>query len=154
MTSQEKYDLHPSIFKYLGPEDDDALHDPGEPAPRKGPDRLVVDSKRIKSSGHISAPGVLNIAGLVIIAAALMGVFAGLPITEYFTKQALKSSNPFGFGGANSTGQMPAMTMDMIDKDTPVDKRTWKNANGDDYVLVFSDEFNTEGRTFFPGEDP
>lgn len=26
--------------------------------------------------------------------------------------------------------------------------------NGEDLVLVFSDEFNTDGRTFYPGDDP
>lgn len=26
--------------------------------------------------------------------------------------------------------------------------------NGEDLVLVFSDEFNKDGRTFYPGDDP
>jgi hypothetical protein len=28
------------------------------------------------------------------------------------------------------------------------------NNNDEEYALVFSDEFNVEGRSFFPGDDP
>ena len=42
-----------------------------------------------------------------------------------------------------------------IDLDTPEDVKTKKGpTNGDDMVLVFSDEFNVDGRTFYPGDDP
>lgn len=44
----------------------------------------------------------------------------------------------------------------LIDQDTPRDalKHTsWRNP-GDEWSLVFSDEFNTEGRSFYPGDDP
>lgn len=43
----------------------------------------------------------------------------------------------------------------LIDKDTPQDAYTRKSyINDEEYVLVFSDEFNVDGRTFFPGDDP
>lgn len=43
----------------------------------------------------------------------------------------------------------------MIDQDTPQDAYTKVSyESGDEMQLVFSDEFNTEGRTFYPGEDP
>lgn len=43
----------------------------------------------------------------------------------------------------------------MIDKDTPADALTKKSwLDGSDMQLIFSDEFNTEGRTFYPGDDP
>lgn len=44
----------------------------------------------------------------------------------------------------------------LIDKDTPKSAYT-KPSYSDPKVelqLVFSDEFNTDGRTFYPGEDP
>lgn len=43
----------------------------------------------------------------------------------------------------------------LIDRETPQDaytKPSW--ADGSEMQLVFSDEFNTDGRTFYPGDDP
>ena len=43
----------------------------------------------------------------------------------------------------------------VIDVDTPKDVYTKKSRrDGVDWQLVFSDEFNTDGRTFYPGDDP
>jgi beta-glucan synthesis-associated protein KRE6 len=43
----------------------------------------------------------------------------------------------------------------LIDPDTPKEAYTSKSVeDGSDYVLVFSDEFNTDGRSFYPGDDP
>jgi hypothetical protein len=43
----------------------------------------------------------------------------------------------------------------LIDIDTPKDAYTKSSWNGGpDMELVFSDEFNVPGRTFWPGDDP
>jgi len=42
----------------------------------------------------------------------------------------------------------------MIDLETPEEAKTRTGFDGEEYELVFSDEFNTDGRTFYPGEDP
>ena len=43
----------------------------------------------------------------------------------------------------------------LVDVETPQSAYTKKGyTNGDSMQLVFSDEFNTEGRTFYPGDDP
>jgi beta-glucan synthesis-associated protein KRE6 len=43
----------------------------------------------------------------------------------------------------------------LIDLDTPTDAYTVKDKrDGNEWQLVFSDEFNTDGRTFWPGDDP
>ncbi|KAJ7262167.1 glycoside hydrolase family 16 protein [Mycena haematopus] len=43
----------------------------------------------------------------------------------------------------------------LIDAETPVDAYTKPSWVGDkEMQLVFSDEFNTDGRTFYPGDDP
>lgn len=42
----------------------------------------------------------------------------------------------------------------VIDKDTPESAYTRTGFDGEAYSLVFSDEFEKEGRTFFPGDDP
>jgi len=42
----------------------------------------------------------------------------------------------------------------LIDPDTPSDAKSTKAADGTNLDLVFSDEFNKDGRTFYPGDDP
>lgn len=43
----------------------------------------------------------------------------------------------------------------LVDLETPKDALIKKSMrDGSDMILVFSDEFNTEGRTFYPGDDP
>lgn len=44
----------------------------------------------------------------------------------------------------------------LIDKDTPQSaytKPSWMDSSTE-LQLVFSDEFNTDGRSFYPGDDP
>lgn len=56
----------------------------------------------------------------------------------------------------NSTGQVPqiAGSRQLIDLDTPASALTKIGQDGNEYTLVFSDEFNTDGRTFYDGDDP
>lgn len=42
----------------------------------------------------------------------------------------------------------------LIDPDTPSSALTRTGYDNEPYTLVFSDEFNTPGRTFYPGDDP
>ena len=42
----------------------------------------------------------------------------------------------------------------LIDADTPDDAKTRTGFDGEQYELVFSDEFNLDGRSFYPGDDP
>lgn len=63
----------------------------------------------------------------------------------------------YNLGGTNASGQVPEMTgnFGLIDKDTPQDAYTYTSIeDGSEWDLVFSDEFNTEGRSFYPGDDP
>lgn len=60
-------------------------------------------------------------------------------------------------GGVNASGQIPDVpgNFGLVDRDTPADAYTIKSYHtGDEMVLVFSDEFNDDGRTFYPGDDP
>lgn len=61
-------------------------------------------------------------------------------------------------GGINATGQVAKIpgNFGLIDLDTPTTaykKASYMNPD-DDWDLVFSDEFNVDGRTFYPGDDP
>jgi beta-glucanase (GH16 family) len=42
----------------------------------------------------------------------------------------------------------------LIDPDTPKSAMTRKDKDGNTQALVFSDEFNEDGRTFYPNDDP
>ncbi len=61
-------------------------------------------------------------------------------------------------GGLNASGQIPdiAGNWGLIDEETPKAAYNIKSWEDDSKTmrLVFSDEFNTDGRSFYPGEDP
>lgn len=56
----------------------------------------------------------------------------------------------------NSSGQVPQIPglPSLVDDTTPMSAYTRTGFDGEEYDLVFSDEFNTDGRTFWPGDDP
>lgn len=109
----------------------------------------------------LSLRGLLNTSAVILVLMGLVGVFVGLPIGLSVSKinqenrAAAEKQN-----GWNSTSP-PTTTIPLvpggvpvIDSDTPVSARTKKSLNGETWKLVFSDEFNKPGRTFYPGEDP
>ena len=85
------------------------------------------------------------------------GCISGFPILSHFLTKPQTTQGGFNLGGINATGQVPLFptNFELIDKDTPAEAYTKKPyTSQDEYVLVFSDEFNTDGRTFYPGDDP
>ncbi|KAG6889256.1 hypothetical protein C0995_002469 [Termitomyces sp. Mi166 len=56
----------------------------------------------------------------------------------------------------NATGQAPVLFQmpDLIDTAMLDDAKTRTGFDGHEYELVFSDEFEVDGRSFYPGEDP
>lgn len=83
---------------------------------------------------------------------------AGYPLIAHFTSKPLTNLGGFNLGGINASGQVPVIAshyFSLIDPDTP--KEVWtKNSieDGTEMNLVFSDEFNVDGRSFYPGDDP
>ncbi|ORY89409.1 family 16 glycoside hydrolase, partial [Leucosporidium creatinivorum] len=57
----------------------------------------------------------------------------------------------WNLGGINGSGQVPKIEglPTLIDSDTPANARSRTGFDGETYNLVFSDEFNTDGRTFW-----
>lgn len=83
---------------------------------------------------------------------------AGYPVYSHFTRKHQTTQGAFNLGGTNATGQVPkfANNIGLIDVATPQSaytKASFANPN-QQWDLVFSDEFNTDGRTFYPGDDP
>ncbi|ODN74370.1 hypothetical protein L202_06781 [Cryptococcus amylolentus CBS 6039] len=128
-----------------GPEDDDWMHNE-DPAYDKRHNRFNAFSTR----------GIANVGCLFLGVLALLTLFAGYPIITYYTSKQQSTNGAYNLGGINSTGQIPLISNfpSPIDKDTPSDVYTRTGFDGEEYSLVFSDEFNKDGRTFFPGDDP
>lgn len=80
-----------------------------------------------------------------------------VPLALHFTKtsaSASKPSTPNADGLYTNVPKMPGFPT-LIDASTPQDAYTSTSLQDNSaYTLVFSDEFNTENRSFYPGDDP
>jgi beta-glucanase (GH16 family) len=81
---------------------------------------------------------------------------SGYPIITEFVKRKPTTLGSFNLGGINGSGQVAQMVSGrgLIDPDTPESAYSIKAANGETWELMFSDEFEKDGRTFYPGDDP
>ncbi|KAF8634470.1 hypothetical protein AX15_000911 [Amanita polypyramis BW_CC] len=150
----DKYSLPPDPAAWgsnLSPaykEDDDWLHNPD---PRR-------DRKNDAGGSFLTYRGLTNLGCLIVLCVGLVTLFAGFPIISHFTSKTQSTLGGFNLGGINATGQVPKIpgNWGLIDLDTPQDAYTRSSYynSGNDMQLVFSDEFNTDGRTFYPGDDP
>jgi hypothetical protein len=100
-----------------------------------------------------STRGVANVGCLILLAAIIVGVFAGWPIAASITASRGTTLGAYNLGGINSTGQVPFIPgmPSLIDSDTPQSVMARTGFDGHPYELVFSDEFNKDGRTFWEG---
>lgn len=117
-------------------DDDDFLHEPGQRDPEvRG----------------FSWRGLINISMIVLLLLAILTLFGGYPIAMHYT-----TGTPWAGIYFNATGQIPSLSLlpSPIDPATPTDVYTRTGFDGQDYELVFSDEFDTPGRSFYPGDDP
>ncbi|KAI0053742.1 glycoside hydrolase family 16 protein [Auriscalpium vulgare] len=150
---EEKFSLSPDPQKWglnVSPEfleADDDMHNPDE---RKGKD--------LYHHGDVfTVRGITNVGCLLVLCVGIVALFAGYPIATALTRTTQSTNGGFNLGGTNASGQLPMMIggFGLIDPQTPRDVYTRKGvSDGADYELVFSDEFNTDGRTFYPGDDP
>lgn len=133
----------PYLWDTKDPDLDDALHNPDP----------VRDAALDRSFTVFSVRGWINMSAIVILLAGLITLFAGYPIISQFT---LAANNQAAFNTVNSTGQINKLPNfpSLIDDKTPTSALTYKGTDGQTYSLVFSDEFETPGRTFYPGDDP
>lgn len=117
-------------------DDDDFIHEPGQ---------------RNLKVNNTSWRGVFNVVVLVGILLAIIALFGGYPLISWAMRKA-----PWMPQHVNATGQIPDLPgmPSLIDPDTPTDLYTRTGLDGQEYELVFSDEFNQPGRSFYPGDDP
>ena len=131
-------------------DDDDALHTLTA-AEKRNIDATPIDITSLR--------GWANALTLVVMLLALVGIFGVYPIAAFYHEvNSTHGGHTSGFnlGGINASGQYPVIPNlpQLIDSDTPDDVKTRTGFDGEQWDLVFSDEFNVEGRTFYPGDDP
>ncbi|PSK36095.1 hypothetical protein B9Z65_5910 [Elsinoe australis] len=149
-TVSEKYNILPSAGLLLFPEDvekDDYLHNPDP------------NDKDTTSCGDLfNRRGIVNLGGLILILLGVAMLFIGFPILTFVKKLTEPA------GGDVCKNDPMCLRVDYpllnnvrrgpIDPKTPKQYMTKKSAKGKTLKLVFSDEFEDDGRTFYPGDDP
>ncbi|WFC97770.1 hypothetical protein MYAM1_000489 [Malassezia yamatoensis] len=147
-------------------EADDDLHDP---------------TKKTRTHG---APqrALLNVGTLILLTLALLMLFAGYPILHHYTEgqqqdsriarlynlqgnkmpqnssnlltNRLNATRPAGFNQDFAMFVDPATPANAYTLNSTYSRNKQADGFGKTFRLVFSDEFNQDGRTFYPGEDP
>ncbi|KAF2636425.1 beta-glucan synthesis-associated protein SKN1 [Massarina eburnea CBS 473.64] len=165
-TVSEKFNIMPGAGLILYPEDvekDDWLHNPD---PNDKDRDCDVFTKR----------GALNVGALALLIAGLLVLFIGYPVLyvpshfprseheltlrrTFVDRMTAKertpcTDNPLCIAGHENEPLLKNVRTGLIDPDTPKSAMTRKSHNGKTQKLVFSDEFNTDGRTFYDGDDP
>ncbi|KAJ7445868.1 beta-glucan synthesis-associated [Mycena latifolia] len=118
-------------------EADDALHDP----------------QRDHNTHNIfTGRGLQNVGCIVVLLLCIVGLFLGYPVTNAFINPVKVSDLHVNF-----TGQVPVIgNWGLIDLDTPKELYNIRGYHDPSQTLqlIFSDEFEMDGRSFYPGDDP
>ncbi|KAL3474374.1 putative beta-1,6 glucan synthetase [Aspergillus californicus] len=148
-TVTEKYNIMPTDGLLLFPEDvekDDYLHNPDP-------------SDREQECDIWNSRGMVNVGGLVLLTIGFLILFIGYPVVT--AMGGFKKAHPAHCEAGDTlcldVGDRPLLSnlrTGLIDPDTPESAHTKKSADGKEWKLVFSDEFNTPNRTFYDGDDP
>ncbi|OQO07104.1 hypothetical protein B0A48_07672 [Cryoendolithus antarcticus] len=143
-------------------EDDDDLHMP-----------MWDDDIRLKAGwrDRFARENIVSTIGMIFMVSGLLCIFIVLPVISY------TGTNLIPYGSETPLDQMPGawqpidpsswayvnarkypliknMRTGLIDPDTPKDVMTKTDRDGNTLKLVFSDEFNEQNRSFYPGDDP
>ncbi|KAI0300491.1 beta-glucan synthesis-associated [Multifurca ochricompacta] len=131
------------------------VYDPSDDQePMDEEDFLHEPESADKPSSFLAVRGILNVGVLVLLVGSLLALFIAYPVVTYVHDNAhtlfLQET-----GGNTVTVPVGSFAIpQLIDPETPGSAKSRTGFDNQDYVLVFSDEFNTDGRSFFPGDDP
>ncbi|KAL9071691.1 MAG: hypothetical protein Q9157_005388 [Trypethelium eluteriae] len=148
-TVSEKYNILPSAGLLLFPEDvekDDYLHNPDP-----------NEKEKLHMRDCFSKRGFVNVGGLVVLIGGILVLFIAYPILTFVQRTINPGGNACSSNPDCLSDKMPLMNnirRGLIDPDTPKSAMTRKSHGGKSQTLVFSDEFNDDGRTFYDGDDP
>ncbi|KAF9060644.1 beta-glucan synthesis-associated [Rhodocollybia butyracea] len=103
-----------------------------------------------------SKRGLTNLGFLIFLCTGILALFIGYPVAHFVLSPPLTRAGTNL--GVNASGQVPTMpgNWGLIDLETPQEAYTLPSWYDPSITLqlVFSDEFNTPGRSFYPGDDP
>ncbi|TFK23860.1 concanavalin A-like lectin/glucanase [Coprinopsis marcescibilis] len=138
------YVYDPALDEMDPPDEEDFLHDPDS--------NVSWMSER---NGPFPWRGVMNVTVLTLLILGLLLLFIFYPVLTYVRRQKLVE-NVEQNSRFNGSWQAPMLMQlpQLIDLDTPEEAITRVGFDGREYELVFSDEFNKDGRSFYAGDDP
>lgn len=128
-------------------EPDDDLHNPDYN------DAYYTKKHFMNDIRHLDKRSVGGITGLIALLLIAIGLFVVFPVltysgvTEHYRPQSYEMLTSYEYP------LLSAIRTSLIDPDTPQDALTHENKDGKSWELVFSDEFNVEGRTFYEEDD-
>ncbi|KAJ7228320.1 concanavalin A-like lectin/glucanase, partial [Mycena pura] len=133
-------------------DEEDFLHDPSLPG--KGKDGYQAPT-RFKRRSSFPWRGVANISMLLLVILAILALFISYPVVSFLRENPINNLIDSNIR-VNNTGQVPVLpnVPTLVDSATPTEALTRTGFDGESYTLVFSDEFEIDGRTFYPGDDP
>ena len=130
------------------------------------------DDVRLKPKwrDHFTRDNIVSTFGMAFMVLGLLCVFVVLPVVSYTGTSLIDYyyDTPLdqmpGYGDQDGPAWahvnnktyslMSKIRTGLIDPDTPSDAKTRTSIDGETMNLVFSDEFNKQNRTFYPGDDP
>ncbi|CCF57200.1 hypothetical protein KAFR_0C02070 [Kazachstania africana CBS 2517] len=131
-------------------EDDDHIHNPDlEEESRLDKRRFLYDMR------HMDLRSFLGLVGVLTLFLGGLALFVVLPALT-FTDAIHRTGTTYEYVEVLTEYQYPtlqAIRTNLVDPDTPSDAKTITAKDGSTWKLVFSDEFNAEGRTFYAGDD-
>lgn len=130
-------------------EPDDYLHNPDPIADAYADKHRFMND--LKNMDKRSTGGLLGLLFLFLGAIALFIILPALTYSGALDHE--KVENVIEILTYYEYPTLSAIRKSLIDPDTPESAYTRDSKDGDSWKLVFSDEFNAEGRTFYPGDD-
>ncbi|KAI5967831.1 SKN1 [Candida pseudojiufengensis] len=129
-------------------EPDDYLHNPDPVIDSEyNKNRFIYD---LKNMDRRSLSGLLAFIALLIIA---LCIFILLPVLTFTNVSSPYRPQVYEILTDYSYPMLSAIRQSLVDPDTPEYALTNVGQDGRTWKLVFSDEFNAEGRTFYDGDD-
>ncbi|KAI5948979.1 SKN1 [Candida theae] len=129
-------------------EPDDYLHNPDPVLDANyNRNRFLYDLK------HMDRRSFNGLVALLVLMLATFGVFIVLPVLTFATSHSKFVPQVYELLSYYEYPMLSAIRQDLIDPDTPAEALTNVGQDGRTWKLVFSDEFNAEGRTFYDGDD-
>ncbi|SMN17938.1 similar to Saccharomyces cerevisiae YGR143W SKN1 Protein involved in sphingolipid biosynthesis [Maudiozyma saulgeensis] len=131
-------------------EEDDYLHNPDPEEEARLDRRRFIDD--FKHMDRKSAGGILGVFTLIGAGIAIFVILPALTFTGV-TDYGSSKGEVIDYLTSYQYPRLAAIRTELVDPDTPSSAKTRKAKDGSNWKLVFSDEFNAEGRTFYAGDD-